>query len=111
MGFDRMEANIQYSVDEIKDDRIALIHNYNNEDYNKVVLHFEADENSIEKIRNRIHEKYEEYCVWLNMGERFKVPEDIIERLPDAELIKGIAEIIYMQGGKIIDVETIKYLR
>jgi hypothetical protein len=106
-----MEANINYSVNEIKDDRVVLVHNYNNEDYNRIVLYFEADEKNLGKIKNKIHERYEEYCVWLNMGKKFKVPKDIVKELPDAELVKGIAEIIYMQGGKIVDIEKLKYVR
>lgn len=110
---DRMENPINYSIEQIKDDRVVFCHNYNNEKYNRVILKFEVKkEENLRKIKDGLFmQQMENGVVWLDLQNKYKIPKKILKELPDAELIKQAAQNIYINEGRIIDIDKIKYSR
>jgi len=111
-----INEDIKYRIKKLEDNLVTIVHNNNNERYEKIIIHFKAQtRDQMKNIKEelwdlRLDENINDEMN-VNLEDNWKVPEEIIDIIPDAYLVKKVIEILYSNWGEIIDLRKVEYIK
>jgi len=113
---ENINEDIKYKIKKIEDNLITITQNNNNEEYEKIIIHFKTQSREqMGKIINelwdlRLDKNLSDYMK-LELTDNWKVPDEIISLIPESYLVQKIIETIYTNWGKIIDLRKVEYIK